>query len=612
MNERGRIDPEVSERIRRAVDPGQFLQQAKQGTYVCPWCGSGTGKNGTGMNYNTKDNRMHCWNCGKSYDVIDIYQKVHSVDFRTAVSELSHGDCFRQRECISPLPADPTPARDFTAYYDECRARLADRRAVEYLQGRGISLETAKAFDVGFDPAADTAESGHYAPRLIIPSGKWHYVGRRVDGVKEYAKLNPKNCRAGISHLKQLDKPGVVFVVEGAFSGMSIYEVGGGMPVVLNSADNAGRFVEHVKEHRPQALLLLALDDDSAGRKATKDIAEGLAAEKIPYRVVHGLADGNKDSNDLLQENRQKFERAVKMAMENKTSPFSGFLERIQSGQYKAVTTGIKELDSLMGGGFVPGRLTLIGAAPGKAKTALCQWIAETMATHNKNLRAVFLSMEMAGDDLLARSLSRVIYENGIGDLSPFDILNGKEMAKIQKGIDKYLSLTGGRVVYNPGVSGDLAHSRLLADIKNTINKQGTIDLLVVDYIQLIRDGDTQTEWDNIGKAMECLRGIAQQRNCIVIAVMATNRDTNRNNRETLFGGRGSSDLEYSADTVLMITDELTGDTPTGKDVLTAAKGRLLKKGGQRVFSFDGRHMMPCFDSDALPCEDVFAKLKPR
>lgn len=606
------LDPElreVVETIRQTVDPRQFADpvDSRAKTYICPWCGSGTGPHKTGMQYKEGQNVLFCSNCNRPYDAIALYQKRHGATWGAAVHELSGGTSHKRITRTSPLSAEveEKPAKDHTAYYAECRPRITDPRAVKYLQGRGITVETAKLFGWGFDPAADTAETGKYfCPRLIMPSGKGHYVGRRVDGKNEAAKLNSKGGSAGLTNLGEMDKPGQVFVCEGAISAASVYEAGGGLPVVLNSADNKGKFLEYIKEHRPKALLLLALDDDSKGRKTTDDIAKALAEMKIPYRVTHGLADGDKDSNDLWVENPEQFRKQVQMAMDPETrpqeNPFDGFLQRIKEGTYKAVKTNITEFDDFLGGGFVPGKLTLIGAAPGMGKTAICQWLTESMAERNPELTALFLSLEMSGDEMRARSLARIIYEHELGNLSTMDILQGRSMDTIQKGIDKYLSLIGNRVQYNPGQNGECSQGRGLKQILETIGKAGNVDVIVVDYLQLI-DAKRQTEADNIKDSLSALRKMAQERHCIMLVVMATNRASNKANSTDLMSGRGSSDIEFTGDNVLIIGNEIRIEmedkkeieVPTGRRYIHAGKARLAEVDRKLYFRFDGKHMRP-------------------
>ena len=91
---------------------------------------------------------------------------------------------------------------DYTEYYKICRERINSPEAVSYLSARGISVKTAAAYWIGFDPQADPASAPggmgdikHPCPRLIIPTSKRHYVGRRIDSVKDYAKINTKGSR---------------------------------------------------------------------------------------------------------------------------------------------------------------------------------------------------------------------------------------------------------------------------------------------------------------------------------------------------------------------------------------------------------------------------------
>lgn len=89
----------------------------------------------------------------------------------------------------------------------------------------GIRLETAIKYGVGFDRHSDPAnvpggvgEIRHPRGRIILPTCKSHYVGRAIDDIKEFAKVNPKGASADIFNLKSLESGnGIVFVVEGFF-----------------------------------------------------------------------------------------------------------------------------------------------------------------------------------------------------------------------------------------------------------------------------------------------------------------------------------------------------------------------------------------------------------
>ena len=59
---------------------------------------------------------------------------------------------------------------DYNPYYRECMKRITDPAAVAYLNGRGISIETAKACYLGYDPKSDPAGKGYPTARIILPT----------------------------------------------------------------------------------------------------------------------------------------------------------------------------------------------------------------------------------------------------------------------------------------------------------------------------------------------------------------------------------------------------------------------------------------------------------
>lgn len=187
--------------IRSRISCKDYLEKSKNGFYCCPFCGSGNGFNGTGaLRVYDDTNTWFCFSCQKRGDVIDLEQNRNQTDYNTALSlladqisitidqqraiaaedfapasrdsraertqngKIAHGDIKtlpeeNSSENDANFPAESTP--NYTAYYRECRGRLNDPAVAEYLTGRGISIETAAAHWIGYDPAADPARSGH-------------------------------------------------------------------------------------------------------------------------------------------------------------------------------------------------------------------------------------------------------------------------------------------------------------------------------------------------------------------------------------------------------------------------------------------------------------------
>ena len=292
----------------------QLLTPSKSGMYNCPFCGSGTGPNGTGALKVYDTNTWTCHGCKKSGDVIDLYMNETGADYNTALSLMAdelgitidryqpptttaaaafkekplqegqtapQSDFKTEKEVKSAEDVkaaengNDAPA-DYTEYYQECRRRLKAPEAIEYLNGRGISLETAAAYWIGYDPAADPAQAPgaidesiyrpHPCPRIIIPSTKSHYMGRRIDGIKDYDKMNSKGGNAGIFNNGALYAQDAqeIFVTEGAFDALSILEAGY-TAIALNSAGNFKALLKQLEQRRTDATLVLCPDNCHSG-----------------------------------------------------------------------------------------------------------------------------------------------------------------------------------------------------------------------------------------------------------------------------------------------------------------------------------------------------------
>ena len=229
---------------------------------LCPICGSGGGKNGTGISEmkGSTNHFLKCWNGACDFNeggsVIDLYMLETGADFPAAVDALagrlgiettgparataaadfaeadaeeqaalsfngqtSAGETVEQVQGLTvhttqaeEPAADPTakPPRTFTGYYIQSQQRLKDSpEGRAYLQRRGISLETAARYALGYDPewisptvidnleAAGNSWRPAGTPRIIIPSGYTHYVARDIRPDEEipekqqaYKKMN--------------------------------------------------------------------------------------------------------------------------------------------------------------------------------------------------------------------------------------------------------------------------------------------------------------------------------------------------------------------------------------------------------------------------------------
>ena len=592
----------------RAIYPAD-----KHGGIICPLCGSGNGANGTGISENPKARKPHslkCFVCDFSGDLIDLYMQEKKIPYLQALTDLCDRLTIHDGDTLpvkrgSEWRRVAYPKNSLLPYYHECQERITD--AAAYLESRHISLATAKKFRLGFDPSADPAGKGHPAPRIIIPVTEDHYATRRIDGVAEYAKMDNSCPEKGILNSSALYDSNAVFVTEGPFDAMAISECGGDA-IALCSTSGANKLLNKLKNRPTEATLILALDNDEAGKRATKLLAEGLANLNTKYVLFDYLG---KDPSDFLalnpieckkrvnsaatkvieQNKAPAIEEAQQKAEEAVQDEIYSFLANVASEAYKPLETGFKPFDGLLEGGIVRQQLTILMAAPGSGKTTLCQNIAESLADHGH--KVLFYNLEMSRDQMLAKALSyrlakrNLFYKTG-------DILAGykwteKQYDEITAAAKAYMTGAHRYIRYNPeGVGNDLnqilAHMEKEAEAAARNGEQAPI--VFIDYLHLLtvkENGRTPEVAEVIKTAVTRLKEYAVRRNTAVICIAATNREATKSGRVNLSSGRDSSNVEYTADNSISLNyyeiDEGTADAenPADMDRLQSEEFRRVK-----------------------------------
>ena len=244
----------------------------------------------------------------------------------------------------------------------------------------------------------------------------------------------------------------------------------------------------------------------------------------------------------------------------NSVELFDDFMGKIQEETYKPLPTGMNSLDRLLGGGIQRQSLVILTAAPGTGKTTLAQQIFETMAMHGTDV--IYLNLEMSREQLLARSLSRIIHENN-GNVSASDILKGYEWKNmdarknlILSAAEEYRAKIAPTMHYNPEEC-----NTLLPVIIETLNKAAAVakaagkpaPVCVLDYLHLVTVDGRMDPQETVKQTVAALKQYAIDNNTFVFAISANNRMTNSAGRINLESGRDSSALEYTADILLSL-----------------------------------------------------------
>ena len=493
----------------------ELLTKSKsKGQYECIFCGSGTGRNGTGA-LTVYQTSFYCFSCQKSGDIFDLIQQVEGIGKYEVVQYAA------QKYGLS---IDNTTNReqniDYTSFYRECNSHLMD---TDY--HRGISIVTLNRFSVGYDAQWQHPKSPQSSPtpRLIIPTSRTSYLARdtrKTDEIPENQR-NYTKSKVGNVHIfneEALQSSGVVYVVEGELDALSVIDVGGNA-VGLGSVSNINtlfKVLDHSERAKNQRFII-SLDNDKAGEKAKNALIEGFNKRNISY-CVYNPNGNHKDSNESLMTNRKEFARAVKYGIDNidrlieecqrqksfeydrkycAEVLFESFIDGIaDSVNTEVVPTGFKALDDVLDGGLYEG-LYVIGAISSLGKTTFALQMADQIAEQGHEV--LIFSLEMSKNELMAKSVSRNTLKRVIsarGDVrnakTTRGILTGKRYAhynpaeqEVIKGAMRDYQSISKNIFIREGM-GDVTADTIIEQVKEHISNGKKPPVVIIDYLQIL------------------------------------------------------------------------------------------------------------------------------
>jgi replicative DNA helicase len=226
-----------------------------------------------------------------------------------------------------------------------------------------------------------------------------------------------------------------------------------------------------------------------------------------------------------------------------------------KAGEFSGIATGYAELDRLTCG-LQPGDLIIAAGRPSMGKTTFAVNIAENVAADDGV--ALVFSLEMGARQLIERSVCR------FGGISTTAVRNGDMQ---QEDFDRLTvalrRLTGKRLVIDD--SPVTTPARMRAKARKVKHRYGRLDLVVIDYLQLMA-GDGNTRSEQLGGLTRALKLMARELGAPVILLSQLNRglENRTDKRPVLSDLRESGAIEQDADVVLMVhrPDYYDADSP--------------------------------------------------
>jgi DNA primase len=273
---------------------GLLKNLRRQGSELNGCCPIHKGTNQESFRVSVTKNCFQCFSagCGAKGNVLDFVAAMEKCSVRDAALKLQdwfslsssgHGGQIKSAPAESELAREKrvgeTPVTDPEGESkNEPNKPLGfELRGIdydhEYLTGRGIERETAEHFAVGL-----FSGRGSMSGRLVIPIHNERgelvaYAGRSIDGSEPRYKL-PAGFRKGqeLYNLHRAIATGQhgLIVVEGYFDAMKVHQAGYPFVVALMGCSMSEEQESLLVSHA--SMVLLMLDGDEAGRKATEEV----------------------------------------------------------------------------------------------------------------------------------------------------------------------------------------------------------------------------------------------------------------------------------------------------------------------------------------------------
>src|SRR3954449_2728138 len=319
---------------------------------------------------------------------------------------------------------------------------------------------------------------------------------------------------------------------------------------VINAADY-GRTIYELALRR--TLIIIGEDMVNVAYDAPVDLSPRDQIEDAERRLYEIAETGRYDGGF------QRFATALTTAVDMAARAYQ------RDGKLSGLATGLADMDRMMGG-LQHSDLVILAGRPGMGKTSLATNIAYNIAkawrgevrpdgrTESVNGGIVgFFSLEMSAEQLATRIISEQTeipsYRIRRGEIDPTDFDRIAQMAREMETIPLYIDDTGG-----------ISISQLTARARR-LKRQRGLDLIVVDYIQLIQGSSKKSSENRVQEITEIttgLKALAKELEVPIIGLSQLSRQVeNRDDkRPQLSDLRESGSIEQDADMVVFVFRE--------------------------------------------------------
>jgi replicative DNA helicase len=349
------------------------------------------------------------------------------------------------------------------------------------------------------------------------------YIHRHQSIWNAFTRLNENRTPIDLLTVsEELDRMGQLNDVGG-----SAYLIGliNQVPSSLN-AEAYGRIIQ---THSTRRKIIKA-----AGRMAQLAYDESIELDELTGRCISEL--------------EQAVNEAMGQGLVHISEPLSEMYDRMTEASQKqeipGIPTDIESIDNILGN--IKTGLIVIASRPGQGKTSFKHTVGMNVARQGK--RVAIFSLEMSGVEISER-FTAIDTEINLQAIRSGQ-LDAEEWARVNQSIE-----TVERLQIYVDDTPELTVAQIEAKCKRLIMREGALDLVIVDYLQLVSppfktsEGNRSVAVDAISRG---LRVLARRLNVPVLTGAQLNRESEKENRRPRLSDlRESGGIESEAYVVM-------------------------------------------------------------
>lgn len=225
--------------------------------------------------------------------------------------------------------------------------------------------------------------------------------------------------------------------------------------------------------------------------------------------------------------------------------------------ELRGVSTGFKDLDSLLGG-YQKSDLIILAARPSVGKTALALDMMRHAAIHEKK-NVAFFSLEMSKVQIMDRLLGM---QSGV----PFWKIRTNQVTdeEVMK-LSNTMGLMADANIFIDDQAGQ--HINQVRTKARRLSMERGLDIIFLDYLQLMHGNTRESRTLEVAEVSQGLKNLAKELEIPVVGLSQLSRaiEQRQNRRPQLSDLRESGSIEQDADVVMFIDREETWNPDTEK-----------------------------------------------